>query len=148
MGIVLTILLIIGGLVLMAVLLNNWRISKTISEIASIVSIINGFSMVNSMRGNGDGTTNLWIFVICTVLGWMFFMGEFVFDTTFEGWRIDLDSGDVFPIFSGGFWGNLGGSIGVSFLILFIGGAGEFFALFYIIPIILLIINTISIIKG
>lgn len=148
MGIVFIILLIIGGLVLMSILLNNWLISKIISEIASIVSIINGFSLANSMHGNGDGSTNIWIFIICTVLGWMFLMGEFAFGTTFEGWRIDLNSGDVFPIFSGGFWGNLGGSIGFALIIVFIAGLGEFFALFFIIPIILLIINTILIIKG
>ena len=148
MGIVLTILLIIGGFLLMVFLLNCWLISKIISEIASIVSLINSFFMVDLMTKNEEGVASVWIYVICTVLGWMFFMGEFVFDTTYEGLRLDFNSGEISEVFSGGFWGNLGGSIAFAVLSMFFINAAELLALYYVIPIILLIINTISIIKG
>ena len=145
MEFILIIALILGGIFIFLRLLTNWLLSKILSEACSIVSLINSFFLVST--AGSDNATAIWIYIICTILGWVFFMAENIFDTEYEGLRLDSD-GTFVPVYSGGFWGNLGGAAGFTLITLFIALAGEFYALFYIVPIFLLIINTISIFKG
>ena len=139
----LIIVLIVVGFIAMYFMLLNWMLSKICSEVLSIVSIVNSIFLVDNFNQSGD-SGSIWIYVICTVLGWMFFMAAYVFETTYEGFSIDLNTGEISDILSGGFWGNFFGAVGVTLLTIFIGYGGEFYAIFYIVPIVLLIINTIS----
>ena len=148
--------IIIGGIIgvvaistLLSFLLKNWVLSKILSEICSVVSLINGIIFVGALADGRDSSGAL-IYFICTVFGWIFFMSATIFDLEFEGWEITFyDNGyDEKPLFSGGFWGNFGAAAGVTLLTMLIGLGGEFYAIFIIVPVLLLIINTVSIIAG
>lgn len=135
---------------LLSFILKNWLLSKILSELCSVVSLINSFFLVDALS-DGRDTNGAWIYIVCTVFGWVFFMAATIFETEFEGWEITVysdSSYDKKPLFSGGFWGNFGAAVGATILTLFIGLGGEFYAIFIIVPILILLVNTISIFAG
>ena len=124
-------------------LFSNWIVAKIISVASSVGAFIAGISCFKDHTDNSA----IWPLMIFTVLAYMFAISEMVFDTHFDGWKVYQVDENVFDFIkseAGGFFGNLAFSIAIVLVGYFLL-AMMIPAFYFIIPILILVMNGIFI---
>ena len=144
-GIVAAVAVVCLAGVLIKFLFGNWIISKSLSAICSIVAFICAFSLTKDRIDNPA----IWPMIICTTLGYMFAMGDIIFepDYGFEIFDISLDHIDFGWRECGGFFANLAGSFGITCFLYFVVSM-IFPPTLFIIPVAIFILNLVFVIKS
>ena len=143
-GIAIAIVAVIAGIVLAIVLVRllftNFMISRVLSIGCAIANLICAF-IISGAGGVEDVPAAYGIAFWTGILGWCFLIGPVIFDVEWDGtFTIDWDSGEITPGRTGGFIGNVLGTILVFFILYGMIGT-ESAVIFYIPPIGYLIAN-------
>ena len=137
-GIAIAIVAVIAGIVLAVVLVRilftNFMISRVLSIACAVAGLICAF--IISGAGKAEAAPVAQGIAFWTgVLGWCFLIGPVIFDVEWDGtFTIDWDSGEITPGRTGGFIGNVVGTIIVVAILYFLIGA-ETTVIFYLPPI-------------
>ena len=132
------IIFIVLGVVLIRFLFTSFLLSRILCFAGAITSIVLAYFIIKT-------PDNLWNLIIgttiSTALSWLFFIGPVVFDVEWDGsFTLDFDTGELEPNMVGGFFMNAIGAVGVSALLYMLLGQA-FLAIFFILPILMIIVN-------
>ena len=147
-GIAIAIVAVIAGIVLAIVLVRilftNFMISRVLSIACAVAGLICAF-VISGAGDIADVPVASGIAFWTGVLGWCFLIGPVIFDVEWDGtFHIDWDSGEITPGRTGGFIGNVLGTILVFFILYGMIGT-ETAVIFYLPPIGYIIANAIMI---
>ena len=141
LGVALIAVAVIVVVALLIIFIRFLFLSYIISRILSFGCAIAAFIMAFFIAKGTGGMGILLADIIISTLAYMFWIGPVIFDVEWDGsFDIDFDRGELTPRTTGGFFMNTVSSlILVGGLYLFLGG--DFPAIFFIIPILELILN-------
>lgn len=143
-GIAIAIVAVIAGIVLAIVLVRilftNFMISRVLSIACAVANLVCAF-IISGAGEAAEAPVAYGIALWTGILGWCFLIGPVIFDVEWDGtFTIDWDSGEITPGRTGGFIGNVVGTILVFFLLYGLIGQ-ETTVIFYLPPIAYLIGN-------